>query len=475
MAGQRKRWECRRRRRVCDMTSPACQQCEKGGIACSGYGKNKPVTFLPIGVRNRQKRGEDGKALDARHPMDRHRVCSSDLTAAQASLPRDLVRQQDVYFVNAANFLNDHRKKLFSATIFDNHIYFEDIPSAGPALPTSVWQSVTAIALLFHSNVAKPMSSERNVLRHRLLGAKHQAIQNLVDEKGTPTYYTISSISILAQTDIMCSPEPQWRRHLDALTLIHQRSLRDNKKGGLYHHLKQSVMIWLLTTITIDTTSPASDQLFSEPHLQYWRLIGSQYSDRIPPFPPFPCPHPLLSCLVRINLIRAQSDTTRLPNIGESFTTLIDEIDNFSSEEWVQSLQGHVTDHDTWLRLAEVFQVALQVYTSAALSSFSSRAFGWWTTRRESLLAGLIAKLSEFNNETVDCIVLVWPTIVTGFVAKSGPSEYRDAVRMRLLQMSGRLGYQGLLNALSTLERFWRSEKCEMWDECFERCGAYIA
>lgn len=61
---------------------------------------------------------------------------------------------------------------------------------------------MTAIALLFHSNVAKPMSSERNVLRHRLLGAKHQAIQNLVDEKGTPTYYTISSISILAQTDV---------------------------------------------------------------------------------------------------------------------------------------------------------------------------------------------------------------------------------------------------------------------------------
>lgn len=102
MAGQRKCWECRRRRRVCDMNSPACQQCQKDGIACSGYGKNKPVTFLPIGAKNRQKRGEDGKALDLRHPMDRQPLRSSNVT--QASLPRDLVRQQDVYFANAANF-----------------------------------------------------------------------------------------------------------------------------------------------------------------------------------------------------------------------------------------------------------------------------------------------------------------------------------------------------------------------------------
>ena len=178
---------------------------------------------------------------------------------------------------------------------------------------------------------------------------------------------------------------------------------------------------------------------------------------------------------MRVNLLRAQSNTTRLTNIDESFVTLIEEIDSFSSEEWIQSLQGHISDVDSWLRVAEVFRLALLVYASATLSSFSPRASDWRMTHNESLLAGLIAKLSEFENETVDCIILVWPTIVAGFAAKSGSSKYRDAVRMRLLRMAARLSYQGLLNALSTLESFWGREECKMWDECFEKCGAYIA
>lgn len=228
------------------------------------------------------------------------------------------------------------------------------------------------------------------------------------------------------------------------------------------------------TSITIDTTSPASDQLFSKPHLQYWRLLAPAYSDKIPPFPPFPCPYPLLSCLVRINLLRAQSSTTRLTNIDDSFTTLIGEIDGFSTEDWVQSL-GPATDLDSWLRLAEVFQLAMLVYTSASLSAFSPRAATWWEVHRESLLAELVAKLAEFEHETVDCIILVWPAIVAGFAAKGGVNEDRDAVRRRLSAIAGKLGYRGPLNALRTLERFWRREECQGWDECFDICGAYIA
>lgn len=44
----------------------------------------------------------------------------------------------------------------------------------------------------------------------------------------------------------MCALEPQFRQHLNALTVIHQKALPGNKKSGMYHHMKQSIMIWLL-------------------------------------------------------------------------------------------------------------------------------------------------------------------------------------------------------------------------------------
>lgn len=111
--------------------------------------------------------------------------------------------------------MNEHRKQLFVATIFDNHPYFEDIPSSRPALPPSVWQSVTAIALLFHGNVVKPLPAEQKVLRARLLGAKQHAIQNLVSEisveRENTSYFTISSINCLAQTDVSCMKHALFR------------------------------------------------------------------------------------------------------------------------------------------------------------------------------------------------------------------------------------------------------------------------
>lgn len=217
-------WECRRRRRVCNAKLP-CHQCKKDGITCSGYG-SKPVTFLPIGMRSRHRRGEEDDAVDSGRPTDRPTVRAS--IVAHASVPRDLVRQQDVYFVNAANFctlyyasgqygqltcahviVNDHRKKLFSATIYDNHGYFEDIPSSSPALPPSLWHSVTAMALLFHGNAAGPCPADRAILRARMLHEKQLAIRDLVDEisveKGGASYFTMSSIYCLAQTDVSLS------------------------------------------------------------------------------------------------------------------------------------------------------------------------------------------------------------------------------------------------------------------------------
>lgn len=153
---------------------------------------------------------------------------------------------------------------------------------------------------------------------------------------------------------------------------------------------------------------------------------------------------------------------------------LIDEIDGFSGEDWIETL-GAATDLDSWLRLSEVFQLALLVYTSATLAPFSDDASAWQRTHCEALLASLVARISEFGTGTLDCIALVWPVVVAGFAAKKGLSEYREAVRKRLLLMSRRLGYQGPLNALSTLERFWNRTDVETWDECFDRSQAFIA
>lgn len=153
---------------------------------------------------------------------------------------------------------------------------------------------------------------------------------------------------------------------------------------------------------------------------------------------------------------------------------LIDEIDGFDGEDWIRSL-GAAVDPDSWLNLSQVFQLALLLYASAALSPFSDSAVTWYKAHREALLAVLTTKLSDFKTETVDCIALLWPTVVAGFAAQAGPHESRDAVRARLMFMSRRLGYQGPSNALKTLERFWGGEDCELWDECFDRCQAYIA
>ena len=76
------------------MKLPSCNQCEKDGIACSGYGSNKPVTFLPTGMRSRQKKRR----------LEDQGLVSVSSNVSQAFLPKDLLRKQDVYFVNAANF-----------------------------------------------------------------------------------------------------------------------------------------------------------------------------------------------------------------------------------------------------------------------------------------------------------------------------------------------------------------------------------
>lgn len=174
-------------------------------------------------MRSRHKKGEEDGTVASRRPKNRQSL--RNLFEAHQSLPRDLVRQQDVYFVNAANFckleyvrkvratnitpnfsVNDHRKKLFAGTIYDSHSYYEDIPSSSPALPPSVWHSVTAMALLFHGNVAGPRPTDQTILRTRMLNEKQLAIQDLVDEisveKGNTSYFTMSSIICLAQTDV---------------------------------------------------------------------------------------------------------------------------------------------------------------------------------------------------------------------------------------------------------------------------------
>lgn len=65
---------------------------------------------------------------------------------------------------------------------------------------------MTTIALLFHGNVAEPSLRHRAVLRTRMLEQKQLAFKNLADEisveKDNTTYFTISSIYCLAQTDV---------------------------------------------------------------------------------------------------------------------------------------------------------------------------------------------------------------------------------------------------------------------------------
>jgi hypothetical protein len=39
-------WECRRRRLVCDFTSPACRKCQVRGVECPGYDGTKPLKWL---------------------------------------------------------------------------------------------------------------------------------------------------------------------------------------------------------------------------------------------------------------------------------------------------------------------------------------------------------------------------------------------------------------------------------------------
>lgn len=62
-------WECLRRKWLCDGTRPTCSRCLSAGLVCPGYGGERPLFWLPVGMVSRRS---------TRQPSGNRRRPSSD-------------------------------------------------------------------------------------------------------------------------------------------------------------------------------------------------------------------------------------------------------------------------------------------------------------------------------------------------------------------------------------------------------------
>ncbi|KAI9150431.1 Phomenoic acid biosynthesis cluster-specific transcriptional regulator [Paramyrothecium foliicola] len=310
---------------------------------------------------------------------------------------------------------------------------------------------------------------------HRHTGLGIRALNEEISEESTRSSdATITSVSTFLTAELTHSVSPLWRPHADGLLAL------ITLRGGLgkltesAEHLKPALLSFVIVSALANTTSPPTDQIMIGSHEELMGVIPELYNTGV--FPALPCPLPLFINIININRMRHQLATEPplpLSSKTQAAAIIMRHINEFIPEIWAQSQgKSHLKE---WYLIARIFQSAVWLYCTAALTSTAEILSDSRISTDSSIdhRTRLFALLLEAMESPVVKRGVVWPLVVAGFEAATGTSEERSFVNEHLFQIMRDTGASYPLVAKGALEKFWTSGKT-LWDDCFDHPYAVL-
>ncbi|KAK5995653.1 Phomenoic acid biosynthesis cluster-specific transcriptional regulator-like protein [Cladobotryum mycophilum] len=517
--------ECLRRRLTCDGSTPPCKVCRATGVACTGYGDGKQLTWLPLGrvsrlresrtiasdpsslfveIGSKANKGEkkqqqqrDGKQKqEGKGPLVRKRRQPFFITS-QRSQQRQLEEQ---YYMNmtipndpwpeewdAAKLAQNynsltmiglaHRQVLPETAKFTDLTFpvFQGMtPSARQCIAAMILGYRIMIASKRHNLDIQPAYS--GPVSHLWSKFHHHigfALRDLNDELRWHSSKSVIplflSIQALLGTTLYMYSKPQWRPHAAGfLTLLrHCGGLRQLMHAPLM--ARYSIAMTMIIFSLSNTTSPSDDQLSEVLDFDLDVMVAFYEWNLCPVFLG---PTQLYLEVIRINRIRLQRVSEITDTVApeeSSICSLLLRLDGLSIEELTEGWP----ESEEYPLIAQIFRSAVVVFASLAVPCMltTCRCAQIKKTYHDDLFHLLEAVVGH----PVRPITVFWPLMVGGVAAQSGPRSERVLVEKHLssiVQDSFILG-ASLLAALEVLRTFWASDKTE-WDECFDKPYAFL-
>ena len=200
----------------------------------------------------------------------------------------------------------------------------------------------------------------------------------------------------------------------------------------------------------------------TEYYIEHLPWVSEVYS--ICDYPPFPCPRQLFLLIVRINYLRSMTQSSA---DASAVIIVLNEITNFSPEHWACSKSKE--NYDFWLALARIYQSAVMLYATSAVT-FSSAAL---KLKIELHLRRLLELLDIASESSLSIPSIIWPTVVAGAKLDHDATAGRCMVRRCLVRLSEEENYSLPLRALDVLEKYWITGRT-MWDDVFDTPSMFV-
>ncbi|KAK5992787.1 Phomenoic acid biosynthesis cluster-specific transcriptional regulator-like protein [Cladobotryum mycophilum] len=525
-ASSRQCWECLRRNRACDGSTPVCASCSSMGIVCPGYKDQKPLTWLPMGKVSRLQnaRSVSGKSKGTRNkslsPKTGKRGKSSLTVAALSpgerlngrprsegspASPSGSEEELDLFL--APNIWHEEWESIKILDTWNTSIIKTSMPARQIVPPDAHTGYITyemfqmmrpsfrhaTLALVFGFHVIAAAQHQLHGLDlqalsytsgpmsglwtrfYRQIGFALNALGEEIKWYSNDSVYPLfSSVRSLLGASILVSHSLHFRPHargfLDLVKYCGGFECLMASPTSPRHELRASVIIFTV----FNTTSPRNDQLAEVSHFDI-DLVNELYEVDIVPF--FYCPPILFLDIIRINRLRLQVavvDTLLSPVSEQSYSSwtpstepqsicsLLQHIDSCSLRDWIDALPKG----KEYGIIASIFRSAVALYGSLTVPCASEHR-----CRCKELKKHHYDNLFRLLKSSVDLPVrpmsVFWPLLVAGVAAKTAAE---GALVQRHLTSLGNEPSAGVVPfvALSVLKKFWLSGKTD-WDECFDR------
>jgi hypothetical protein len=217
------------------------------------------------------------------------------------------------------------------------------------------------------------------------------------------------------------------------------------------------------------TTSPPISLITPDYHFDTLDFIRDLYSSSV--YPTFPCPPSLFLDIITTNNLRFElaSSTSIDESTHTAVVNLLDRINTFSPEDWVQSMDFRLRE---WLLVSRVYKYAVALYAMSSLSSTKALPS---SPQQHAARSDLRQQLFLLLQEAAACprakSCVVWPLVVLGVEAPCSAASQRTFVETELLEISLRSGLSSPLVSKEVLSQFWASGG-RGWNACFDRTYA---
>lgn len=391
--------------------------------------------------------------------------------------------------------------------------YFDQFPTVAlQQMPVSVCHTI-AYLVLGHRLQRHGLDETDEVLkqeRSRLYHHRGEAMRYLGEDIANATTQchdaTILSVLMFLFADVSMSltlfwghwiahlrqvrlfAAPYWRYHLTGATqlILLRGGLRKLMSSSItlrpsllyfmmYAFSLSSASGQILTSLSIgimgNTTSPAADQIPATSSLDLIDLMAESYSEGLSPS--LFCPPTLILDIIRINHLRLQGTANPCDEfIHLSATTLIEQIQAFSPEQWAVT---STAPREQWDLLGRIYQSAILVYCISSLQSVGVLPY---TTDVVSVRAAHGSRLFLLLRKGLAIPMirkcLTWPLIVAGVQAANSSPDVRVFIETSLTEMGRDLGTSIPRVARDVLKTFWESGNDE-WDACFDQSYAFVS